>query len=375
MKILALMTDAFGGYGGIAQYNRDLLTALAALPGAEITVLPRIAERGDPAPAPIRQLAPIKSRAGYAMAALRLVQGERPDLIFNGHLYHGSLALMLSRRTGATLISQLHGTEIWSPVRPAHLEPLVRSRLVFCVSRDTRARYLDQTTSGHDNTIVIPNTVGPAFHPGDRKAARARFGLGDAFAILTVARLDTREGYKGHDRVLRALPGVLQVRPDCVYLIAGAGDDRARLESLATSLGVAHAVRFPGKVPVAELPDLYRAADLFALPSTGEGFGIVFLEAMACGTPAIGLNVGGAPDALGDGDLGLCVSPEDFPSALIDAVSKPAGATYGLADRVRRRFGRPVFEAAVRRAIARAVGRDAPSAAARAGATVQVSSP
>ena len=120
-------------------------------------------------------------------------------------------------------------------------------------------------------------------------------GLEDEFAILTVGRIDPKNnGYKGHDRIIRALPNLRRQDRAVVYLIAGEGDDRARLERLASELGVEDRVRFLGKVPFEDLPDAYRAADLFALPSTGEGFGIVYIEAMACGTPAIGLSMGGA---------------------------------------------------------------------------------
>src|SRR5690606_18991980 len=112
--------------------------------------------------------------------------------------------------------------------------------------------------------------------------------------IVSVGRLDRRERYKGQDRVIAALPELAAAGLDPLYLVAGSGDDQPRLEALAAAGGVAHRTRFLGKVPAADLPDLYRAADVFALPSTGEGFGIVFLEAMACGAPAVGLAAGGA---------------------------------------------------------------------------------
>ena len=127
------------------------------------------------------------------------------------------------------------------------------------------------------------------------------------------------------------------------YLIAGEGKDLDRLERLARECDVVEHVRFLGKVPPEDLPDLYRAADLFALPSTGEGFGIAYLEAMACGTPAIGLSLGGVPDALGDGKLGTCVSPEDFPQAFIEALQHCRERRDGLPERVRERFDFQIF--------------------------------
>jgi len=168
---------------------------------------------------------------------------------------------------------------------------------------------------------------------------------------LTVARLDGRDGYKGHDKII---PQVAQLRAqgaNVCYLVAGVGEDQGRLEALALSLGIPDHVRFLGKVPHADLPDLYRAADLFALPSTGEGFGIAFLEAMACGTPAIGLAVGGAPDALGDGELGLCVPEDEFPAALARALQTGRPGAAMLAPVVQERFGFPTFQRRVGEAL------------------------
>lgn len=343
---MALVTDAFGGYGGIAQYNRDLLTALAAQDRvSDVLVLPRLADQDlEPLPQKIQQLAPTRTPLIYAAQAAKAALRFRPDIIFNGHLYHGPLAAALVKLTGAKLVSQLHGTEVWRRLSRRHLMPLQLSNVVLCVSRDTCTKYSRQSAS--ENAVVVHNTVGSDFTPGNRAAARARFQLDDRFVILTVARLDARNGYKGHDKVIAALPRVVaETGRRVTYLIAGIGEDQPRLEQLAREAGLANVVRFLGKVSRAELPDLYRAADLFAMPSTGEGFGIVFLEAMACGTPAIGLAFGGSPDALADGALGACVPPEaDFSAALAAAVAAPRPDPVELASKVQARFGLAAFE-------------------------------
>jgi phosphatidylinositol alpha-1,6-mannosyltransferase len=204
--------------------------------------------------------------------------------------------------------------------------------------------------------------VGAQFTPGDRAAARAHFDLNGQPVILSVGRLDRREAYKGQDRVIAALPELNAKGPKPLYLIAGEGDDRPRLQTLAVQIGVADQVRFLGEVAEQALPDLYRAADVFALPSTGEGFGIVYLEAMACGTPAIGLDVGGAPDALGDGRLGVMVPESGLNAALSDLIAKPR--PKGLAEAAQARFGRPAFIERVAGAMAR-LNDDHPAGAAR----------
>lgn len=351
MKILALVTDAYGSYGGIAQYNMDLLDGLSSASFTrKITVLPRL---GDVSKFPsCRKLdlrSPTHGRLAYGLRAIVQAVLVRPDVIFCGHLYHGKLCSLLAKLTNARLVSQLHGTEVWQQLPERHLQPLRKSDLVLCVSNDTKKRYLAQLSDDHDNAAVLHNTVGADFTPGDRAEARRKFGIGDTFAISTVGRLDARNnGYKGHERVMNAIHRLeTGSGKRIVYLIAGVGDDLERLTARAEELGIQDRVRFLGKVAHEDLPDLYRASDLFALPSEGEGFGIVFLEAMACGTPAIGLNVGGSPDALCDGELGICVSPEDFDSALQKAVMAPKRSREGLYLGVTRRFGKDVFRARV----------------------------
>jgi phosphatidyl-myo-inositol dimannoside synthase len=169
------------------------------------------------------------------------------------------------------------------------------------------------------------------------------FGLKAQKVLLSVGRLDARERYKGQDRVIRLLPALRERLGDVVYLIAGDGDDRPRLEALSRDCGVAEHVCFLGQVSDADLPDLYRAADLFVLPSTGEGFGIVFLEAMASGTPALGLAVMGAVDALADGELGDAVDEAGLFEAVVRRLQLPRRDPAALAAAVGTRFGRAAF--------------------------------
>lgn len=347
--MLALVTDAYGGYGGIAQYNQDFLGA-AARSGLfrSILALPRVAPQEHGAlPQGCSQDKPSKARLKYALRALVSALRNRPTIIFSAHLYHGPLALILARLTGARLVSQLHGTEVWEPLPYFARIALEASDLILTVSRDTRARTLDQLSIAPERVVVLNNTVDDAFCPGDRDAARRRFGVGEELATLTVSRLDDRDGYKGHDRIIKVLPDLRRRGIAVSYLVAGVGPDRERLERLAQSLEVSDQVRFLGMVPKGDLPDLYRAADLFVLPSTGEGFGIAFVEAMACGTPAIGLAIGGIPDALADGKLGICISPEEFPSALIAALQNCRMRNEVLPELVRERFGPKKFALAL----------------------------
>jgi glycosyltransferase involved in cell wall biosynthesis len=143
---------------------------------------------------------------------------------------------------------------------------------------------------------------------------------------MTVSRLTSWDRYKGHDRVIRALPSLLSEHPNAVYLVVGEGDDRRRLEAVAAEVGLSHKVQFTGEVAPEELPDHFRLADVFVMPSTGEGFGIVFLEAMACGVRVIGGNRDGSRDALCGSALAAAVEPdnrEELVSAIHSALSNP----------------------------------------------------
>lgn len=349
LSILALVTEAYGAQGGIAQYNRDLLSALAASP--EIGSIHVLALAGGAAPhdgpAKVYRLTAPAGRLGYVAAAARHALGHRYDMIFCGHLHLAPLAAALSLARRVPVVTQLHGIEIWGAVSPARRWALECCQTILCVSRDTRRRVLAAARIDPERVIVLPNTVDPVYRPGDRAAARARFGLGDlGRVLLTVGRLDAREAYKGHDRVIAALPALLAQEPGLSYVVAGDGDDRQRLEALARETGVSGSVRFLGYVPAPDLPELYRAADVFVMPSTGEGFGIVYLEAMASGTPAVGLAAGGAPDALGDGTLGHMATQATLAAVIRTALGASLTST-ALSEAVARRFGREAFTAHV----------------------------
>lgn len=344
MRALALVTDAFGGFGGIARYNQEFITALAAAPGVrEVHVLPRIGRAEGPLPEKVRQEPPIRSRLRYALAALRIALSQPVDLIFCGHLYHTPLAALLARLTRARFVCQTHGVEVIERPPPHQRVSVEQADMVLCVSRDTRAKVLRWADIAPERAIVLPNTVDDAFRLGDRSRMRRGLGLGPQKVLLSVSRLDARQRHKGQDRVILALPSLLRGGLDVVYLIAGDGDDRARLERLAREQRVEDRVRFLGRVRQEDLPDLYRAADLFVLPSTGEGFGIVFLEAMACGTPTLGLAAGGAGDALGEGGPGRAVTEAQLPSAIHTALSDLAVDHAYLGEAIRERFGRARF--------------------------------
>jgi phosphatidylinositol alpha-1,6-mannosyltransferase len=346
--MLALVTDAFGGRGGIAQYNRDFLSALAgtgpegvAVPS--ITILPRHAPDQVMLPSGIQQMPPRPRRLAYVLMALVAACTRRIDVVFCGHLYMASVAALVARVKGAKLVVQTHGIEAWP--RPSRLQraALEAADLVLCVSRHTRAAVLNWATIAPERVLVVPNTVGEAFTPGESWSLRAALGLEGKRVLLTIGRMDSRERYKGHDRVIAAIPELIAEGHDVDYVVMGDGDDSARLEMLAHEAGVSERVHFLGAVGPQGIVEAYRMADLFVMPSSGEGFGIAFLEAMASGTPALGLAMGGARDALADGELGMAVTEPELLPALARVLERPKPDGQALAAAVRARFGRERF--------------------------------
>jgi phosphatidyl-myo-inositol dimannoside synthase len=343
-SMLALVGEAFGGRGGIAQYNRDFLGALMeATAVSSLHVLPRKAVDPVAPPDGVIQDKPRPGRFSYCIGTLHAALRQRVDIVFCGHLYMAPLAVLIARLKRASLVIQTHGVEAWR--RPSRLcrAAVEAADLVLCVSRFTRVRVLDWAAIAPERVLVLPNTVAGAFTPGDGSALREAWGLQGKRILLTVGRMDGRERYKGHDRVITAIPQLVAEGHDVAYIVLGDGDDRERLAVLAHKAGIEDRVRFIGAVSQETLVDAYRMADLFVMPSTGEGFGIAFLEAMASGTPALGLAVAGAPDAIADGELGTAVAETDLARAIGCAFVAPRPEPRALAANVSRRFGREPF--------------------------------
>jgi phosphatidylinositol alpha-1,6-mannosyltransferase len=339
--MLALVPDAFGGRGGIAQYNRDFLAALSE--SSSISVLVRNAPDRVALPAGIVQMPPQPNRIAYALSALKMVLQRRFDVIFCGHLHMAPLAWLLAILSRAKLIVQMHGVECWSRPSDFRRRATEAADLVLCVSRYTRGRVLSWAAITPEKTVVLPNTLREDFTPGDSSALRLAWGLQGKRVILSVGRVDRKERYKGHDLLLEIIPQLVRAGFDIAWVVVGEGSDLQRLQEQALAIGLADRVRFTGALELNALVEVYRMVDLFVLPSTGEGFGIAFLEAMACGTPALGLAAAGALDALADGELGAIAAETSFARALVDVLQTERPNPQFLAKAVTQRFGRRQF--------------------------------
>jgi phosphatidylinositol alpha-1,6-mannosyltransferase len=161
--------------------------------------------------------------------------------------------------------------------------------------------------------VVINGTDPIFFHPLDNQTIKKKLGYEGKKIILTTARLIER---KGIDTVIKALPLVIKEIPNVRYVIIGEGRFKGKLKQISQEIGMDKYINFVGKVPYSALNDYYNLSDIYVMPSKGtlpdiEGFGIVFLEANACGKAVIGARTGGVPSAILDGETGLLIKERD----------------------------------------------------------------
>jgi glycosyltransferase involved in cell wall biosynthesis len=274
-------------------------------------------------------------------------------VIICGHINLLPAAVAARRMTGADLYLIVHGIDAWHPTRDPITNACVRSIDDFIsVSAVTRRRFLRWSGLRQDHGVVLPNCVDlSAFKPSPRSTVLVdRYQLKDSRVLLTLGRIASEERYKGFDEIIECLPDISPKIPGITYMIAGDGPDRPRLVDKAISLGLrvddyvddkhtpgtgagAPRVIFVGRISEQDKPDYIRLADLFVMPSSGEGFGIVLLEAMACGVPVIASKIDASREALREGKLGTLVDPRhpsEIKAAIIDGLSREADRTRAV---------------------------------------------
>ena len=326
-QIHVWVPELISSRGGIQRFSSNLIEALTEIvgrnnvqvmakndlpSGMDSDFLPRSSGWGN-WPLRLRSLA-------FMMGVIWLGMRERPRLVITTHLNFGIAGYLLKSVTGIPYWCVAHGIEAWNVDRRLSRLGLQKSDLILAVSNYTRQRLLTEQPLKAEHVVILPNTVhGEVMRPGpkpDYLMRRHALTIRNKI-ILTVARLAEPERYKGYDQVLRALPAVRDKIPDVKYVLVGEGGDRPRIEALIRDLEIRDAVVLAGGVSARELPDYYNLCDVFAMPSKGEGFGIVYLEAMACGKPVLAGNNDGSSEPLQNGQLGVLVEADS-----VDEIAK-----------------------------------------------------
>ena len=253
----------------------------------------------------------------FAFAAQVLSQSlqKRPDLVITTHINFTVIAQWLKYLNRTPYLTVAHGIEAWNIQKPMLRPALSAADRILCVSHYTRDRLLHEQRLDSSKMGILANTFDTdRFHiaPKPQRLLK-RYGLSNEQpVILTVARLDVGEVYKGYDKILWALPKIRHHFPGVRYILVGKGSDTARIQKIIEQQGLEECVTLTGFVPDEELGDYYNLCDVFAMPSRKEGFGIVFLEALASGKPVLAGNCDGSVDALCGGKLGALINPDSI---------------------------------------------------------------
>jgi glycosyltransferase involved in cell wall biosynthesis len=321
--------------GGIQNYTRILIAALQDVVGNDrvrivsVQAEPETHNDGSVSLSPGVKLCFLSSAFAAAIS-------WSPNLIICAHVGVAPVGRLIQKVKRTPYWVTLYGIEVWGDLPPAKRNALQSAQRLISITRFTLDATIARQSLKEPRVLILPPTL-PKARPSSEKPPITLQDIQRPI-VLTVGRIAASERYKGHDVMLPAWPAVLRRVPDAEYWIVGGGDDQARLESRAQELGIAASVRFKGAVSSEELDVCYDRCCVFAMPARteldaraprGEGFGIVFLEAMARGKPVLGPSVGAPAEFIRSGEHGLLVDPtsaQAVADALIELLLDPARA-------------------------------------------------
>jgi phosphatidylinositol alpha-1,6-mannosyltransferase len=336
LKILFLTLKTFSATGGIEKFNRSFAAALwqnSLQLGWQIQVVSAYDGECNSNYFPSKSFAGFSGRKiAFAVQALKSV--AEADVIVIGHINLASLVLVgkkLYPKKKWLLIA--HGREVWSPLSFFQKKTLGTVDQIWSVSRYTSSVLSAVHNMPPEKMALFPNTLDPFFGTSVSTTLvaelRNRYGLVEGNPVLiTVARLANTEKNKGYDEVLDALPHILKYYPQVRYLLCGKPDEEEKNRILLriSELNLQKVVILTGFIDDLELNAHYHLANIFVMPSSKEGFGIVFIEAAWRGLQVIAGNRDGSVDALLDGKLGKLVTPgnrDELQSAILGCLKTP----------------------------------------------------
>jgi phosphatidylinositol alpha-1,6-mannosyltransferase len=263
-----------------------------------------------------------------------IYKGIRSDVVLLSHINLLSIGYLIKRFSPKTKVYLIaHGIEIWRKLPEAKLKALKRLDKIIAVSQFTAEKIKKEHKISEDKIMVLNNCLDPFYYfPNDfskPKPLLKRYNLAeDQTIIISLSRLSSSEKYKGYDNVIKIMPHLVKKNPKIMFLLAGKADEEEhlRLENLITEYKIVNHVKLIGFVDEAEVTEHFLLSDIFVMPSKKEGFGIVFIEAMASGLRVVAGNKDGSVDALDNGKLGKLVDPDNLnevENALSDLLDSP----------------------------------------------------
>jgi len=310
--ILALQTTTFGVHGGIPTYNRLVCRVLNDICEADQSQVLIATDKASDIERPAIQLENLRlkafdqNRRTLMRHFVRLALTQQFALALMGHVNYAPLGCVLKSvqpkmRNGV----MLYGIEAWQRLPLLRRRALQRADFLIAISDYTKQRAIEANSLKPERIYVLPNALEWEVEP---TSIVTQSPTNVATSLLSVCRLEQTEQYKGVDTVIEALPYVARRVPDIEYVVVGGGTDLQRHKLMAQRLGVANRVQFLGFLNDDALRACYRRCDLFVMPSAGEGFGFVFLEAMRYGKAIVAAKSGGAPEVIQDGITGSLVA-------------------------------------------------------------------
>ena len=292
-----------------------------------------------------------RAKPGYVAAALKAAR-RRPKLVLAAHPNLGPIVQAMNVvALGTKSIVCTHGIEVWEKLSRMRRNSLQNATLVLAPSKATADFVVDLHGVAGSRVRVLPWGLDPNFETKlmglSGVSVPPEFPKGRV--ILTVGRWLAAERYKGMDTLIKALPRLLLRWPEVQLAMVGEGDDKEWLVDIARHSGVQKHVHFLSGLTYGQLSACYAGSEVFALPSRGEGFGFVYLEAMARGKPVIGGAHGGAPEVIRDGVTGYLVQhgeTEQLATSIDTLLSNPELAKKMGAqgkERVEKEFRFSVF--------------------------------
>jgi len=297
---------------GIAYAARLVHRAMSDLGGRE----PALLELGAVGAEPVA----FRTRVQFFARLARLQSLRRVNWVLFTHVGIARAQTKVPRQFRRPYGVFLHGIEAWSATLDSERRSVLRdARVRIAISPHTARR----VAAAHPDLPALETCLLALLpdeeHP-DRVPADVRVDYGP-HAVVIIGRMSSTERYKGHDQLILAWPRVLAEVPDASLVMVGRGDDVDRLRAKAAAVGLGRSIQFPGFLSDAAVRAVMRSAAVFAMPSRGEGFGLVYLQAMRAGIACLGSRDDAAADVIVDGETGLLV-PRQEPEAIAGALAR-----------------------------------------------------
>lgn len=321
MYIDFIVPELYESDGGIQNYSKTLIYSVRALlPNAILRVF--VLNDGHNHDSAIGQAGityfnAARSKPRFVSSLFKAARLNLPSLVISTHPNFAPLQSLHKSIFHSKYWCAAHGIDAWNIGRGLQRISLSRLDRLLPVSGFTRDRLSAQLCHNCPEQTVLPNSFDHhRFSPGIKSDTLLRnYGIDSgAPVIVTLSRLSFADRYKNIDRLIESIPFLLPSFPGIKLIIVGDGDDKERLANLVNHLNIQQSVVFAGRIRPQHIAEHLRLASVFVLPSSAEGFGIVFLEALGCGIPVIAGNQDGSSEPLCGGLFGQLVDP-DLPLA------------------------------------------------------------